>query len=86
MDLHVLRFPESENHIFSKWAVCMCVCASVISITQKQITEETSNVVFKISITYRSYFKLFIKIEKNSVYMGTQENSITLRPMDEISH
>ena len=26
MDLHVFRAPESENHIFSKWTVCMCVC------------------------------------------------------------
>ena len=25
MDLHVLRSPESENHIFSKWSVCLCV-------------------------------------------------------------
>ena len=26
MDLHVLRSPESENHIFSKWSVYMCLC------------------------------------------------------------
>ena len=26
MVLHVLRSPESENHIFSIWSVCMCVC------------------------------------------------------------
>ena len=26
MDSHVLRSPESENHIFSKWSVCVCVC------------------------------------------------------------
>ena len=59
MDLYVLRSPESENHIFSKWSVCMfvclsvcmcvclsvcqCICVSVISITQKQITAKTSN-------------------------------------------
>ena len=24
MDLHVLRSPESENHIFSVWSVCLC--------------------------------------------------------------
>ena len=52
MDLHVLRFPESENHIFSVWFVCMCVrvsvcvCVPVIRITQKQITAESSNLVF----------------------------------------
>ena len=26
MDWYVLRFHESENHIFSAWSVCMCVC------------------------------------------------------------
>ena len=26
MDLHVLRSPESENHIFSGWSMCTCVC------------------------------------------------------------
>ena len=78
MDLHVLRYPEPENHIFSKWSVCMCVCVcvsetvclcvrasvcvSVISITQKQITAETSNFVFYICIMYKCYLKLFIKI------------------------
>ena len=41
MNLQVLRSPKSENHIFSKWSVCMYV--SVISITQKQITAEASN-------------------------------------------
>ena len=29
MDLHVLRSPESEKHIFSVWSVCMCVCLCV---------------------------------------------------------
>ena len=29
MDLHVLRSPESENHIFSVWSVYMCVCVCV---------------------------------------------------------
>ena len=29
MDLHVLRSPESENLIFSKWSVCVCVCDCV---------------------------------------------------------
>ena len=35
MDLHDMRSPESEKHILTVW--------SVISITQKQITSETSN-------------------------------------------
>ena len=62
MDSHVLRFPELENHIFIVWSECMCVCVcvsvcmcvcereSVISITQKQITAESSNLVFYICI------------------------------------
>ena len=25
LDLHVLRAPESKNHIFSGWSVCVCV-------------------------------------------------------------
>ena len=56
MKLHVMRVPESENHIFSIWSVCMCmclcacVCVSVISITQKQSTAELSNLVFNICI------------------------------------
>ena len=42
MDLHRLKIPESKNYIFSAWSVCMCVFVSVISITEKQITAETS--------------------------------------------
>ena len=26
MDLHVLNSPESENHIFSVWSLCVCLC------------------------------------------------------------
>ena len=29
IDLHVLRSPKSESHIFSKWSVCKCVCLGV---------------------------------------------------------
>ena len=44
MDLRVMRTPDSENHIFNVHSVCLCVsvCVSVISITQKQIIAETS--------------------------------------------
>ena len=51
MELHVLRSPESKNHIFSKWSVCAYV--SVISITQKQNIAETSNLVFYICMICR---------------------------------
>ena len=53
-DLRVLKSPESENHIFR--------VSFIISITQKQITEETSDLVFYICIMYRCYLKFFIKI------------------------
>ena len=33
MGLHVLKFPESENHIFNGLSVCVRV--AVVSITQK---------------------------------------------------
>ena len=50
INLHDMTTPESENHIFNVWFVCVCVSCvcfcvrayvSVISITQKQITAET---------------------------------------------
>ena len=62
----VLRSYESENHIFSKWSVCVCL----ISITLKQITAETSNLVFNICITYRCYLKRFIKIGQKFCLQG----------------
>ena len=34
---------KSENDIFSVWCACIYACVSVISITQKQITAESSN-------------------------------------------
>ena len=71
MDLHVLRSPKSENHIFSvqsgcmyvRVCVCVCVrvCVSVISITENQITAESSNLAFYICVIARCYLKLFIK-------------------------
>ena len=47
MGLHVLRSPESENHIFSCWSVC----ESVIIIIQKQVTAKTQNLALHICIT-----------------------------------
>ena len=69
MDLHVLRSPESENHTFSVWCECLCVCVSDNSITQKQITAEISNLIFYIWIMYRCNSKHFIG--QKSVHRGT---------------
>ena len=70
MDLHVMRTPEFENYFFSAWSGYMCVCVYVISITQKQITEETSNLLFNICIIYRCYLKFFIKIGEKLCKQG----------------
>ena len=70
MDLHVLRYLESENHIFSVCSVCMCVRVSLISITQKQIAAETSNLVFYICIRHKCDLKLFIKIGQKLCVQG----------------
>ena len=64
MVLEVLKSPETENHIFSGWSIwlCVCVCASVISITPNHITSETQNSVFYICFKCRCYLKIFKKV------------------------
>ena len=59
-----------KNHILSIRFVCICVNVAVISITQKQITANTPNMVFYVSIMYRCYLKLFIKIEQKLCVQG----------------
>ena len=69
MDLLVLRFPESENYIFSWWLVWICVWMPFINVTQKQIITETQNFIFHICIVYKCYLKLFLwRSDKYSVY------------------
>ena len=62
-----------------------CVYAPVISITLKQITAETSNLIFCISTICKCYFKLFMKIGQKFYVKGCMKISIALKPMDEIS-
>ena len=78
MGLYVLRSPQCENPIFSVWFMYMCVsvCVSVISITQKQITRESSNLAFYICIIRKCYLKLFIKIGQK-LCTGTQKRILT---------
>ena len=59
VDIHDLRIPASENHVFSDGSAE--IYATVINITQKQITAETSNLVFYICIICKLDLKLFIK-------------------------
>ena len=48
MDLHVLSIPESENHIFRDWSMCVSVsvyihvslCVFVIRKIQKQLKQK----------------------------------------------
>ena len=62
----------SPKTTFLAFSMCVSVslCLSVISITQKQIKAETSNLVFNISIIYRCYLKLFIKIGQKLCVQG----------------
>ena len=66
IDLHVLRSPESENHIFSGLSVCMyaCVCYQHNSKEKKIHITESPNLVFNIYIIFRCYLKLFMKIRQ----------------------
>ena len=66
MDLHVMKFPKFENHIFSVWSVYLFVCYQ----HQKQIAAETSNLIFYICTIYRYYLKHFIKIESKLCVQG----------------
>ena len=43
MDLHVLRSPESENHIFNVWSVCML---SVYLKNKLQLKHQSWNCAF----------------------------------------
>ena len=55
MDLHVLRSPESEKHIFSLQSVCMCVCVSVclcICYQHNSKTNYSRNIKFGILYLY----------------------------------
>ena len=64
MDLHTHRAPESKNHAFSGWSVCLCACLSVISINQKQIIAEILNLLFQTCVILKCHLKLFLKNEK----------------------
>ena len=58
MDLHAMRPPDLKIKFL---AFRLCECVSVISITQKQITDEISSLVFYVYIIYKCYWELFIK-------------------------
>ena len=58
------------------------MCVSVISLIQKQIAAESTNLAFYICITSRCYLKLLWRSDKNSVHRATQKNSNRLRSMD----
>ena len=62
LDLHVLRSPESENHVFSGWSLCVCVCLCVNTITQERKVVECSNLVCRLYTIGACYPKLFIQI------------------------
>ena len=45
LNLQVLRSPESENHVFSRWLGFATVRMSVNSIIQKQSAAETLSLI-----------------------------------------
>ena len=60
--IYTLWGPLNPKIIFLVGWSGVCVCVCVISITQKQITKESSNLAFYICILYRYCLKFFIKI------------------------
>ena len=63
VDLHILVFLESENHIFSGCSACVYVT----NIAQNRRTEITLNVLFYICIICRCYLKSFRKIDQKLI-------------------
>ena len=59
--------------------VCVCMCVSVISITQKKIAADTSNFVFYICILFKCNIKLSMKIGKKLCVEGITKNFNTLK-------
>ena len=77
MDLHVLRSPESENHIFSKWSVCMCVCVCVLCVCYQHNSETNYSRNFKFGIQHKYPIQMLLETfhqdQINSLYTETHE-------------
>ena len=69
MDFQVLRSLEYEKSHFQR-LVCVYLCVSVISITQKQVTAESSNMAFYICNICRCYLNFFIKTGQKLCVQG----------------
>ena len=71
MDLHVMRDPESVNHIFCVWSVYMCVCMSLCVCYQHNLKTNCSR-SFKFGILQlcrreiRKNSKIIIAYRQNS--------------------
>ena len=76
MDLHVLRFHDSENYNFIGQSVCVYV-SFFGNINKKQTTEKTLNFKFYISVLCRCFLNLLMKTGK-IVCLGKQRNLNTL--------
>ena len=82
MDLHSIKTPESENHIFI-FGLGVSVCLT--SIIQKRITVEISDLLFYLCSIYICYFKFFYKDRTKTLCQGHKKNFKTLRPIGGIS-
>ena len=60
MDLHVLRSPESENHIFSKWSVCICVGGECVFFYQHNSKTKCSR-IFKFGILHLYHIQMLLE-------------------------
>ena len=78
MDLHVLRSPESENHIFSVWSeyVCVCVC-------DEHNSETNCSRNIKFGILHLYHIQILLKtfhIDRTKT-LCTRAHKIILRPI-----
>ena len=78
MELHVLRSPESENHIFGYWS--FCVCERKIDFNQHNSKTNNSRML-KFSILNMYYIQMSLDL---SAYRQTQKISNALWSMSKI--
>ena len=79
INIHCLRFSGSDNHIFSDWSLSLSVCASFISINEKQIIEEIGNLLwFFICNICKWYLKTFYENLNKNLCTGTKKRIQTV--------
>ena len=72
MDRCVLRFPESENHIFSGWSACVCVFACYGHIYNTSYSRNLKSGVLHLYYM-QMLLEAFYEGPTNSMYKGTHK-------------